>query len=117
MLDPGPSSGDALGPVSMLDPGPSEGGTLGPVNMLDPGPTLGPVNMLDPGPSDDQNGDPHGNAVSKFVHDLLAAPDHGGIGAQVSDFAQAQHSAANKSSGHALGLNMLDPGFGTIRYV
>jgi regulation of enolase protein 1 (concanavalin A-like superfamily) len=32
------------------------------------------------------------NIISGFVHEQLAAPDHGGIGAQVSTFAQAQHS-------------------------
>jgi hypothetical protein len=32
------------------------------------------------------------SAVSQFVHEQLAAPDHGGIGAEVSVFAQTQHS-------------------------
>jgi hypothetical protein len=49
--------------------------------------------------SEVQNGDPHGSAVSRFVHELLAAPDHGGIGEQVSAFAQAQHSTANQADG------------------
>jgi hypothetical protein len=30
--------------------------------------------------------------VSQLVHELLAAPEHGGIGAEVSAFAQAQYS-------------------------
>jgi hypothetical protein len=42
--------------------------------------------------SPNQNGDPHGSAVSQFVHELLVAPDHGGIGVQMSTFAQAQPS-------------------------
>ena len=42
--------------------------------------------------SEVQNNDPQGSAVSQFVHEQLAAPDHGGIGAQVSALAQAPHS-------------------------
>jgi hypothetical protein len=41
--------------------------------------------------SEVQNNDPLGSAVSQFVHEQLAAPDHSGIGAQVSALAQAQH--------------------------
>jgi len=41
--------------------------------------------------SEVQNSDPQGSAVSQFVHEQLGAPDHGGIGAQVSALAQAQH--------------------------
>src|SRR5215831_16979786 len=36
-------------------------------------------------------------AVSQFVHEQLAAPDHGGIGADVSAFAQTQHSPNQNS--------------------
>src|SRR5215475_5012098 len=32
------------------------------------------------------------SVVSQFVHEQLVAPDHGGIGAEVSAFAQTQHS-------------------------
>src|SRR5262245_64998630 len=32
------------------------------------------------------------SVVSQFVHEQLAAPDHGGIGPEVSAFAQTQHS-------------------------
>ena len=32
------------------------------------------------------------SAVSQFVEELVAAPDHGGIGAEVSAFAETQHS-------------------------
>ena len=49
--------------------------------------------------SEVQNGDPQGSAVSQFVHEQLAAPDHGGIGAQVSAFASAQHSTADQADG------------------
>jgi hypothetical protein len=42
--------------------------------------------------SEVQNSDPQGSAVSQFVHEQLGAPDHGGIGAQVSALAQAPHS-------------------------
>ena len=37
------------------------------------------------------------SAVSQFVEELVAAPDHGGVGAQVSAFAQAQHSPNQNS--------------------
>jgi hypothetical protein len=62
-------------------------------------PTTNPAS-LNVGSSSAQNADSHGSAVSQFVQQLLATADHGGIGSQVSAFAQ---SNAGSGSGDPSG--------------